>query len=616
MSRPLSGEDVQGYWIDEIKRAERCKEEWKRDFRVDDCYRAFLGDQLPGNNGWNSYAPEDWFTLNLIFANVHAQIPSLYFQNPYFSMHLKRSYHPDPKLIQSYEQDMRVRESVLNYLVGENDLVSKGQLCILDAYFQFGVLEARYIPQYERNPNAGNSKKSKDGVILKDSEGNEIIEEEDILVGERFRWERVNPNNILVNADASCEDFAWIAQRITDYITNVRNNPNFKNTDKKNLKPDNSIDNFDPEASDNSDGFMAKLGGRRRKRDIEKEPENSQLVTYWKIHDIARRKIWIIAKNGTKPLLEKNTPEGIEGHPYAFLKFNDNPNFTGKESWYPVPEIFNQLGPQREYNMACNDVAIHRKRYKRKYGSYHGVIDEEEAMKFEAPEDGVVVTFNHPDWPAKFQPIQDAQLDSAVTFDRIQLRTDFADIAGSGPDSAIGGKSDTATEASIVSNRLQIRESDKQFRIKRFLLDCAIKMHKLLQYGLTRDGAVKVTGPEGERWVEYSPNNFGEIAGEFKFDLDVFSMSPRDPMIERAQWMQFMQTILQAPMVFNDPTVLKKWAEKFDIRDDSMLESLAQKLVQMTQMAQANQGLLPNMPQGNAAPTSIGNVLSALGGGR
>jgi hypothetical protein len=90
-------------------------------------------------------------------------------------------------------------------------------------------------------------------------------------------------------------------------------------------------------------------------------------------------------------------------------------------------------------------------------------------------------------------------------------------------------------------------------------------------------------------------------------------MSPRNNMVERAQWMQFITTVLQAPQVFGDPDVLKWWAEKFDIREEEKLQKLAQSLQQFAQM-QAMQGSGGNVG-GGSAPTSMGNVMSGRGGG-
>ena len=199
--------------------------------------------------------------------------------------------------------------------------------------------------------------------------------------------------------------------------------------------------------------------------------------------------------------------------------------------------------------------------------------------------------------------------------DRSQLRNDFYDVAGSGADSAIAGQSETATEAELLNAKLQIRESDKQFRIRQFLISAARRMHQLLEAHLTQQGAVYVTGPRGKAWVPYGRDTFKRIPGEIEFDIDVASMAPRNIMVERAQWIQFMQTVMQAPMLFQDPKVLEVWAEKFDIHDESMLEALAQQLATMAEMAAMNNGLLPNMPGGNAPVSGIGKTLQQLKGG-
>ena len=602
MSKGLSEEEVVKYWLNEIERAERKKQEWQEFFKVSDCYKYFMGDQRPDN-----YVEDEWFTLNLIYANIRAQIPSLYFKDPYFFVRLKRSYDPGLEAIQSMTEDMGVREAVLNYIAKENNVVKIGQLCILDAYFQFGCIKSRYIPSFEVNPDAGKPKKGSNGYTLKDDMGKTLREPEQLLVGERFAWERVNPNNILVDANAGSESFTWVSQKSVDFLQTVRCDPRLKNTDKNNLEPDALLANYNEEDSNNASGFLAQLGKKVKKRKIKDSPEEEQMVTTYEIYDISRGKMYIIAKNGKLPLLEAETPRSVKGHPFSFLKFDDNPGMEGNEMWYPIPPVFNQLGPQKEFGMACNDVAIHRKRYKRKYGYYEGVIDNEEIDKFEDPEDGALVRFNQPDWQTKFAPIQDAPLDAAVTFDRIKLRSDFDDVAGSSPAARGNADADTATEAQILETRLQIRESDKQFSIRRFLIDIAGKMHYLLEENLTTEGAIFVTGPKGEVWQPYGPANFRKIRGEIQFDIDVASMSPRNIQTERAQWLQFMNTVMQAPMVFADPEVLKWWAEKFDIHEGQVLQKLSVQLQQMMQMAQQQQGILQNMPGASPPPKTIGD---------
>jgi hypothetical protein len=279
--------------------------------------------------------------------------------------------------------------------------------------------------------------------------------------------------------------------------------------------------------------------------------------------------------------------------------------------WYPIPEIYNQLGAQKEYNLFRNDNAIHRKRFRRKYGSQEGMLSPEQADKFEDPYDGAVIEFTDADWPAKFQPIQDASINPLDYRDGMQLRNDFYDISGSGPTSEIAGRSDTATEAELINNELQIRESDKQFRIRRFLIAGARNMHQLLEAQLKQEGAVRVVGPSGEYWQEYRKDSFAAINGEVMFDIDVSSMAPRNIQTERAQLMQFLQTAAQMPMIFQKPELLKAWAKKFDIYDNFMLQQLAEGFQEMTQMAQMNNGLLPNMPGGNAPISNTANRIQS-----
>ena len=611
MAKTLDSNELQRFWLQQLERAEDRKKQWREKFKVEECYKFFIGDQKPEN-----YAEEDWFTLNLIYSNIHAQIPSLYFKDPYAFVRLKRSFKPDPAVIQFLEDNMRVREGVMNYLVGENDFTYKGQLCILDAYFQFGMLKTRYVSKFERNPNAGKIRRGKDGASLKDMDGKPLMEPDDILVAEKFKWERVNPNMILVSADAGCEHFGFIAQKCVDYYDNIKNNPLYDGNTAK-LKSDTSLKDYDVNSdnADQSEGFLAKLGGRARKKGIKGEGVSDKLVTFWEIYDITRQEMWHIAKQNDRPLLRKPIPKGIEDHPYSDLRFNDNPDLDGEECWYPIPEIFNQLGPQQEYNLARNDVAIHRKRFKRKYGYYEGVLDDNELDKLEDPTDGGGIRFNHPDWQAKFAAIEDPSLNSAVYFDSQQLRVDFYDMSGTGPDTAIGGGSDTATEAEILNTRLQIRESDKQFRIRKFLIVSFRKMHQLLQAQLTQEGAVRVVGPRGKTWIPYNRDTFKQIPGEIEFDIDVASMAPRNIAVERAQWIQFIQTVMQAPMLFQEPRVLELAADKFDIHDESLIQALAKQLQQMTQMAIQQEGLLANMPGGSVPVTNIEKTLKQFQGG-
>jgi len=618
----------QRFWEDELRRAKRRKEQWEDYFRVSDCYNFFLGDQMPEN-----YSENEWFTINLVFANVRAQLPSLYFQNPYIYMRLKRSFNPKPESWDYYRAVIDIREKMLNYLKDEknkdSDLKGKIRLSILDAYFRFGVLKARYVPSYEDNPNAGKRVKSDKvkGEYLKDPDtGDYMVEEDQLLVGEQFVWERINPKDFLVNADAGCESFAWAGDvtRIDEELCNKMYPDADGHINGTLVRSDYKDNESQYGDAHKSEGFLSRFssrtdplfGRKAEKRDIKDVDAKDRMVMLWEIYDLVRNKKWCIAEGHHTPVGEKDIPPGIEYHPFAFLRFNDNTDKNGRECWYPIPEIFNSLGPAHEYNLARNDVAIHRKRFKRKYGYLKGSIDDEELSKFEDPCDGSMVGFDDPTWMQTFGPIQDAGLNEAVKIDSVQMRGDFDDVFGSTPEQVGRSESDTATEAHLREKHLQIRESDKQGRVREFVIDAARKMTQLLEENLSTEGAIFVVGPKGKIWQPYKPSDFQRIPAEVEFDIDVTQMAPRDDKVQRAQWMQFLGSAMQVPMIFQDPEVLTWWAKKFDIHDEGMLMRLAQGFARMTQMAQQQQGVLQNTPGQSGGPTSLGNVFSAIEGGK
>ncbi len=604
----------QRHWEQEIKRARDRRRKWEDFFRVEECYKYYLGDQKPEN-----YVEEDWFTLNITFANVRAQLPSLYYQNPYIYMNMKRSYDPNPQTWELHKQLISIRENMINYLKDEKakdgNLKFKVRLAILDSYFRFGVLKARYIPEMEENQRAGQKMMAKDGEnYLKDPDtGEDMVEPEQSLVGEKFVWERINPRDFLVNADAGVEQFSWCGH-VTPMDEDLCNKL-YPNAGGRISGTVLRSDYREMEA-DQAEGFLAKITRRSEKRKIEDADAKDKLVLLWEIYDLVRNKKWCIAEGHHKPVSEMETPKGVEYHPFAFLRLNDNPGDDGAECWYPIPEIYNTLGPQKEYNLARNDIAIHRKRFKRMYGYLKGSIEDEELSKFEDPYDGGVIGFEDPNWQSTFAPIQDAGLNEAVKIDAVRMRSDFDDVMGSTPSQLGSPTGVSATEVALNEKHLQIRESDKQGQIREFVIDAARKMTMLLEDNLTTSGAILVNGPNGQVWQTYKESDFKRIRAEVVYDIDVTQMSNRDDAVQRAQWGQFMASAMQVPMIFEDPDVLIWWAEKYDIHDKAMLMKMAQGFKRMREMAQEQQGVLQNTPGQRPGPTSLGNLFSAQGGAK
>lgn len=126
-------------WLQKIDRAKDVKKKWRDDFRIALAYEYWEGRQRPAH-----IPGHEWITINMVYSNLMAELPTLYSTDPYFYVKVKKSYRPNPMDVALMELKAAVRQSMLNYLKGELSLKSKARLSILDAYFQYGVAKIHY----------------------------------------------------------------------------------------------------------------------------------------------------------------------------------------------------------------------------------------------------------------------------------------------------------------------------------------------------------------------------------------------------------------------------------------------------------------------------------------
>jgi hypothetical protein len=235
-----------------------------------------------------------------------------------------------------------------------------------------------------------------------------------------------------------------------------------------------------------------------------------------------------------------------------------------------------------------------------------GFDSPEDAMaKLEAGEDGTIICKNQA--MQCIYPIQDAPLDQGHMIELNYIRQDFMDLAvGPNQRGATAGV-DSATEAGILESRARIREGDKQGMVIDFDVKLATKLDQLIQANITQDQAIKVTGAAGESWQQVRTTDYDNIAGEYEYQVDVGSVKPKIPEIERAQLMQFL-TLFSNPMAVqilgtNKP-LMKKVGEIFEM-DQSVMDELGNiantvAQGQMPGLQQGGQqGSMPGIPESN-----------------
>lgn len=604
-----SSVEAQNTWEEKINRAKAVRSNWKKQFKVDLGREYFEGKQNPG------FPETEWLTINKIYSHVKAQLPALYAADPYFYVKLKRSFSPNPMDIAMYEQRAKIRQAYLNYLKDEIKLKEEVRLCVQDAEFAYGVAKTHYRVKTVKNPEAGNPMIGEDGLPMIDEDTAElVVEPEEIPIDEKYVVERIHPDDFLWDEDAgpTQKTWKWCAQHICMSIDEARKNPLYNKAALKNLEA--KADDGDGGDEDRKNRNERKKGGdikskseKTQGKPEEKRPKNVHL---WEIYNIQEATWTVIAEGGDIPLLEdEKLPPGTERMPFSIVRFTFR-----DDSPYPIPPVSMGLDVQREFNTARSRILTHRKRFNRKYQAV-GQWEDAELSKIENGDDGVIAKNMNPG--ADIKPIQDAPLDQMGYVEINYLNNDLIELLGGSTDEARGiAGADSATQASILDKRLDMKEGDSISMVIDFVKDIAKKLDQLVQAHISQDEAVKITGPQGEFWQLVKSADYEKINGEFEYDVNVGATIPRMPQTERASWMAFLQLVATVPQLLLSKSLLKEMATQHHIENEALIEEVY-KIGQMMMQQQAAAGKGPNTPGSIAGVTETkpGTITGGQAGG-
>lgn len=561
--------ELQSRWEQRILEAEQKKEAWKDEYRVEDLERAYYGHQRPEH--WTS---KDWFTLNLMFASVKVTKRNVIPKHIDVKMKLARSFITNPDEIQSLEQLVQLRQAVLRYMGKSIKLINESQIAYLNSLWQFGVVKVGYSAFMEDNPNAGSPLRDRNNAILYSEDGVPEMEPNEVVSSEEFFVDQVDPDCLLV--DRYCENDvnktgSWIAHKFYRSVFDIQNDPLYgKSKAIKGLGPSSLVE-AESKKLDNGNNYRGMFTDKHSAT----LPENELCVGY-EIYDLKNQQMLTVIRGASDIVLgPKPLPPGIKNHPFVFLKFNER-----RSEFYPIPVIFNWLGPQMEYNITRNQMAVHRKRFNRKYGYIQGYIDPLELDKLEDAPDGTFVKFNQ---AGAIEPIKDAPLDSAASIDTQLLRGEFMEISGVGTQQRGQTGAESATEADIVERRSREGEVDEHEEAMDFIGNVYEKLHSLIEANLTQEGAINLVGPSGSNWISFGPEHFDKIAGEVIFDVEAEVDTKNTVSVERAQLMELLNILSSNPMLALDDVILRAITSKFPSLADN--ELLIQRLQAMAQMA-------------------------------
>ena len=596
--------DAQTEWESKISRALKVKKNYRELFQIDKARLYFDGKQRP-----TDWAQNEWITVNKILSYLQSRLPTLYAFDPYFYVKLKRSFNPGTdkvalaQTIQEWDAKGKIRSSFLNYTKVEQDLKGKARLGILDAHFEFGVLKTRFAADSVENENAGQPVPALDSEgnattrineetgdeiteFLTDENGNQVLQPDYIPINERYVTDRIHPDDFIFDEDAGPleDDWKWLGQRIVMPYDDLKEDKRLNRAVIKSLKgtePSKTEEQKQREIRKKGNDIAGKAPVEEpAKKD---KPKNN--VELWEIYDIKNRVWHIFSLEADAPLLyNEPLPKGVEKHPYSILVF-----MRRDDSPYPHPPISPGLDLQDEYNLTRSRMVTHRKRFNRKYEADMqalGADAEDELSKLESGDDGTILRKKGgASGMTAITPIKDAPLDQQTTSQEVVvLNRELAEALGGQTMEARGiAGSDSATEAGILDRRLSIKEGDALSMVVDWLLDWAKKTDQLVQANITRDEAVKIVGPEGEKWEIVRTSDYEDIAGEFEYSANAGATIPRIPQTEWASFQAILKLFAEAPFLMTSERLVKKVAEMHHMEDEALVNELlaiAERMIQ------------------------------------
>lgn len=545
-------------WRSLIDLSERKREKAADEFR----WRDFL-EEFKGNFKIGDFAVDPNISIppiNLVYAYLKTEIPSLYLRDPHFEVNPKNG---------SSVLSAKIREIAINYIWRHKRMKRETKKNIWDAklvghsWFKTG-----YTGRF--------------GTI-EDGNGHlmEYIESEDFF-GYRVPWNHITYN--LESTDPPV-DSRWVAHEIWRPLEDVKKNERYQNTESLNPTPVTTANDL-------------------TKNDLEKRSE-TLWVRMWEVWDIVNQQVFTLAE-GLDTYLEppKKWPYKMRGYPFTRLAFNP----INDES-YPVPDVF-MFEPQiLELIKIRAQQLDHIKRFNRILETEKGNLDEEAKTNLSLGLTGSVIEANQ---IGKINPVAYPAIQTDIYAVEERVKEDMINVSGQSPLER-GGTQKTTTrtigELLQIQRGAQNRRSEQVDIVEDFLEDCARNIISLLMQFADAPFYVKLTGREPQQLLQelalrpsaQDPNAITttegftftkeDIQGEYDVDIKVGSTIPLDRENKINLMLQVMELAPKMGAIPGGPvnaSLAKMIGEELDMPE--LLQAIQEELlVQQQRQAQAQQ---------------------------
>ena len=421
--------DVVKLWLDRANAAVTRKEDqWEKKFEIGTCRKFYDGMQVPKET---DLAGDRVVVINKVGAAVRTAIPNLVFRHPY--ARVLGSPSREDTVGQTLDVRAQLLQDTLNSIIRDPETQFAEQVfpALKEAFWAFGCVETGYAADFVDDATAPKP-------ALKEGDKTEVDNPVPKVRSESFYVKHIPAKTVVTSARETSvqKELDWYGYYEWMNLEDVKVAAAYKG------KTDD-----------------LKATGHDPDKDGEDKDPDTERVKVWKIWDQRTHKRLVFADGHDKMLSE--TPWK---HPALhFLRFE-----TQTDSFYPIPPIYHQLGPQREYNDSRDTLRKLRKAIVPRYTFDAQAMSPEDLEKFETGDIGVYIAVNNQN-PSPINPVNQPSFSEGSITSLTLAGQEFAEMSSTSNASRKVGGSDTATEAKIINTRQAVSESFDRQTVSLFL---------------------------------------------------------------------------------------------------------------------------------------------------
>lgn len=492
-------------WLERIDWSERYRKKTAERYKWRQLSEEYRGYFVGLTDATDIYIP----SLNLIFAYVKSEVPSLYLKDPKIKVNPKKT---------SSVISAKILEKALNAIWRTKRLKRENKKNILDSLI---VGHSWFKTGYQG-----------EFASVEDGNGNKF----EFVAKDEFFGYRVPYENITFNPDANDPpyDCTWIAQEVWAPLDEVKANKKFKNTE-----------NLQAATIPVDDKNRADIHQSDERNRQDPTIQRAKLYEVW---DKRTNSVFVISP-GCDDYLQEPRPfpyKKMRGFPFSFLRLNDDPVCP-----YGIPDCY-MFEPQVIELMKIRAAAIdHIKRYNRQLLLAKGAMDPDMMEQFKQGITGAVLEVRTNGKPLSdtVMPIPYPPLQTDIYAIEDRIKEDLINVSGqSANDRGAQQKTTTRTvkELMEIQKGGENRRSEKVDTIEDFIEDIASNFVALLQQYADEPFYVAVSGEdpdEIQQMIAQRPsakkpgaitnkNGFtttkDDIQGEFDYEIVPGSTKPLD----------------------------------------------------------------------------------------